>query len=916
MAFIVSAGLMITKFLSETNKHDSVMPVLSFILCSRNDQYMGNSLWRLQTSLNYLAQNVQALGLEDQVEVVVSDWGSETPLREVLQLSSLAARLTRFIQIPKPLADELQRDSPFAEVFALNAAAGRARGKYIGRIDQDTLVGKRFLQAIVDRTKQEPPLSMGFANLKMINYRFAVQCPSLSNVSRFIDLFGGRLRTENSRSTSPYYFAGVGIWLLHRDVWFESGGYDERMIYMNAMETNMIMRLLKKYEMVDLGKLSDYDFYHLEHYHPWTVRKSSAHRKVNPHLPFSQPDQMNPNGDTWGMKDYSLEILPGKNLDIEDQDRSFLLLMLSVGPVIAVDWIGLWAKRLIQKWIRKSPRSRLRRIMRGSFYQLPSRLQYHIGAAKRTLLQQFDWAPQVRRLRRAEDDYINETAQRSRSLPKRKRIAIYSLQHWSPLEYGLAMALHLRGHDVRGILCDGLLPLCEMNLGPNMRPPCDACIMNLSRYEEAFGLSYERLKDYLTSNDLSAAAKLVADTPDDKLLELTVSDVPVGRFARREIQRYYRGFIFEPQADPAFRKWLTSAVLHTWLSERWLDHGQPDIVGVCSGRTLPTACIFAVARQRGIQVVTWDGVATRPDGFMFARNESATEIPLDAPWSSYRDVPLSPDEVDELRAFMGAWSRSEVTPFPYNTQPLEDEDRIRKQLQLRSGAPLVVAYTNTSWDIAVIDRDVGFDSMFDWLFTVVEAANSHPEIDVVVRAHPAEKKVPAELQSRTPVGAELRKRFALPANLKIIEGDDPISSYTLSSMAQVNMLYASRLGLELALAGLKPWIAGAVTYRNKGFTLDLESKAHMFSLLENVARETLSDHQVTLAERFAYLWFFRYEVRLPLVKVPGNRFSLKSFSELGPGGDETIDAICEAFVSGEPFVSLSRRHETELSTAR
>jgi hypothetical protein len=544
-------------------------------------------------------------------------------------------------------------------------------------------------------------------------------------------------------------------------------------------------------------------------------------------------------------------------------------------------------------------------------------MQLLVKRVKRRVVGEYDWASEVKRVRLLEQDSALTTAAQNRSVPNRKRIAIYSLQHWSPLEYGLAMALQLRGHDVRGILCNGLLPLCEMNLGPNIRPPCDACIMNLSRYEDAFGFNYERLKDYLTDEDLRAVEKLVADTSDEKLLQLEVNDIPVGLFARREIQRYYRGFIFDPQHDPAFRKWLTSAVLHTRLSERWLDNVQPDIVGVCSGRTLPTACIFAVARQRGIEVVTWDGVATRPDGFMFARNESATEIPLTEPWSIYRDVPLSPDELAELKTFMGAWSRSEVTPFPYNIQPLEDEDKIRKQLQLRATAPLVVAFTNTSWDIAVIDRDVGFDSMFDWLFAVVEAAKSHPEIDFVVRAHPAEKKVPAELQSRTPVGAELRKRFELPPNLKIIEGDDPISSYTLARMAQVNMLYASRLGLELALAGIRPWIAGAVTYRNKGFTLDLESKAHMLALLDRTATpEKLLDHQVKLAERFAYLWFFRYEVRLPLLKVPGNRFALKSFSELGPDGDETIDAICEAFVSGEPFVGLSHRDEKQFSTAR
>ena len=49
--------------------------------------------------------------------------------------------------------------------------------------------------------------------------------------------------------------ASVGIWLAHRDLWSECGGYDERMIYMNDMDTNMIERLRMEYELVDLGSL-------------------------------------------------------------------------------------------------------------------------------------------------------------------------------------------------------------------------------------------------------------------------------------------------------------------------------------------------------------------------------------------------------------------------------------------------------------------------------------------------------------------------------------------------------------------------------------------------------------------------------------------------------------------------------------
>lgn len=554
----------------------------------------------------------------------------------------------------------------------------------------------------------------------------------------------------------------------------------------------------------------------------------------------------------------------------------------------------------IQRW-------RLRFLVRRVLYSLPPRWQLHIGTLKRAVLCQFNWASDIKHLRVREEDYLATAAMSNRSLPNRKRIAIHSLHHFSPREYGLAMSLHLRGHDVRGILCDGLLPLCEMNLGPNTRPPCEACIMNLSRYEDAFGFNYQRLQNFLTEEDREQAEQLVAETPYDALAALKVNGVPVGRFARREIQRYYRGFIFDPPRDPAFRKWLVSAVLLTWLSERWLDAVKPDIVGVCSGRTLPTACVFEVARQREIHVVTWDGVATRPDGLMFSHNQSATVIPLDDAWKEAANESLSMQQIYELDAFLTEWARSRNTPFPYNLNPLEDQTLIRAELGLRSGVPLVAAFTNTSWDIAVIDRDAGFESMFDWIFSLVEYAISNPEIDLVVRAHPAEKKVPIDLRSRTPVGPEIRKRFQpLPSNIKIIEGDNPISSYSLAEMAQVSMVYASRFGLELALRGRRPWIAGDVTYRGKGFTLDLISREHMLSLLDaNTYDNQLSQGEIKLAQRFAYLWFFRYEVRLPLLHPPDRRFALRSFRELGPGGDPAIENICEAFVSGRPFLDLN-----------
>src|SRR6185295_17948117 len=112
--------------------------------------------------------------------------------------------------------------------------------------------------------------SLLFANRRGIPYRFASQGPSFANVTRFVKLAGESLPVERQNRYTEHLFwtSYVGIWLAHRNLWHESGGYDERMIYYNWMETDMISRLRRAYPIVDLGELTGHDFYHLEHYHP------------------------------------------------------------------------------------------------------------------------------------------------------------------------------------------------------------------------------------------------------------------------------------------------------------------------------------------------------------------------------------------------------------------------------------------------------------------------------------------------------------------------------------------------------------------------------------------------------------------------------------------------------------------------
>lgn len=550
-------------------------------------------------------------------------------------------------------------------------------------------------------------------------------------------------------------------------------------------------------------------------------------------------------------------------------------------------------------------RMALRRIVR----RLPERQQLLIRRAA-SAARGGDWADAVTRLRRREATLIAEMAEGARARPDRLRVLVSVLQQAPPIaeiSYSLAAALRLRGHDVRGVLCDGVLPLCEMNLGAIDRPPCGVCATWAARYEEAFGFDVARLTAFLMPADRGVAEARVALTPADALAAFVVDGVPVGRLARRELQRYRRGFVFRPQDDPAYRQWIAAGVLLVELARRLFDRERPDVLVISSGRTLLAACLTAVARARGIRAVSWDLEDSHPDGLVFSHDGPAVELPLDDAWPGASAAPLAADQREALATFARRWSRSEDTPFPYNRAPVEDRAAIRTSLGLRPDAPLIVAFANSAWDMAAVDRDVGFGSMFEWLFALVDYAMAHPEVDLVVRAHPAEVNVPRDLQSRTPVVSEIRKRYgALPARIALVEGNASVSSYVLAEMAQAPIMYATRLGLEMALRGRRAWLAGQTTYRGRGFTRDVGSRREMEALLDaRTFDERLTPAEVTLAERFAYLWFFRYVVRLPLLRPPDRHFALASFRDLGPGGNPVLDRICRAIDTGAPFLDLA-----------
>jgi hypothetical protein len=328
--------------------------IISLILCSRNDSYMGNSRWRLETSINLALHNAKKAGFLEQLEIIVSDWGSEIPLQDVLQLVPEAEGRVKFIHTPNDIAIIEQKDSKFPEVIALNAAARRASGEYIGRIDNDTIVGVKFFRKFAKLHQKNPTDELDlkdsflFVERRSVPYRISRLSLPLSLITAFINFFRGFFKIESAREWGrEFWWSPVGIMMFHRDIWQSTQGYDEKLIYWGWMEGDLALRLGQKHQVVEFSKFVGHDFYHLEHYSNLVEYKdrngTATPRKKNPVI--TENLNYKTNDPNWGLFDHDLKAHPYKANSDSEISGEFLLPSLKLlwgCSLLAFDFLTLF----------------------------------------------------------------------------------------------------------------------------------------------------------------------------------------------------------------------------------------------------------------------------------------------------------------------------------------------------------------------------------------------------------------------------------------------------------------------------------------------------------------------------------------------------------------------------------------------
>lgn len=466
----------------------------------------------------------------------------------------------------------------------------------------------------------------------------------------------------------------------------------------------------------------------------------------------------------------------------------------------------------------------------------------------------------------------------------------------------ILQALKLRGAEVQYVLCDGLYSDCDQfwaAVAPRPANACTICQAEVTRLVADMQMDFQWLGRYLTTEESREARRWARSLRADELMTATYGDWRVAEWVRGSVQSHFRSSalnVADRSVERGLRSYVYSGVIACFALDRLLMETTPDVLLVFNGRQSSTRVAFELARARNIRVVVHER-GPRTQTLTLIENEPCQSLePIRQYWRQWSDVPLAPDELEAVTRLMDEREHGRNTGWtPFTSDP-QSANEVVSRLGLRADRSQWVLFTSSDDEVA---GDENFRSPFasqrDWIERTIAHAGRNPQIDLVIRVHP-------NTGGRRSVGANLGQLEEmkcigqnLPPNVRMIDPDDEISSYSLMDLCTLGLVWFSTVGLELACKGKNVVIAAGNSVSGTSFVHTVEAVASYDEMLESfltLPPGAVSAEVKRLALRFAYGTFFRLPIHFPLVSMPTpntGELAYDSLTALLPDRDPGVD---------------------------
>lgn len=484
------------------------------------------------------------------------------------------------------------------------------------------------------------------------------------------------------------------------------------------------------------------------------------------------------------------------------------------------------------------------------------------------------------------------------------------------LESTLAAALTLRGAEVHVLLCDKALPACQMSKYSKIPPErfavkgpsdiCGHCVRSGKAVYGPFGLTLFGYSELISPKDADTARSLAASVKADAIGEYLYEGMAVGEHAQAGTLRYFaRGDLKdEAEAEPILRRYLEASLRTVFAARTLLRRHKYEVVCFHHGIYVPQGLIGEVCRQEGVRVVN-SNPAYRKQTFVFSHGDTYHHTMITEPVSTWEGMEWTPAREKRTMDYLKSrWQGTEDWIW-FHEDPQGNLAKIQAELGVDFTKPCIGMLTSVMWDAQLHYRANAFPSMLDWVIQTIGYFAKRPDLQLIVRVHPAE--VRGMIPSRQKLVDEIAKVYPeLPANVFIIPPESKTSTYAVMEQCGSVIIFNTKTGIELSSMGIPVIVAGEAWIRNKGFSIDASSPSDYFRILDTLPiTQKLEGDRLVRARKYAYHFFYRRMLDFPFINSKEKfRFGLdvESLADLEAGRQKGLDNICDGILTGSPFV--------------
>ncbi len=415
---------------------------------------------------------------------------------------------------------------------------------------------------------------------------------------------------------------------------------------------------------------------------------------------------------------------------------------------------------------------------------------------------------------------------------------IQYLQRYSIIELIYANYLKHKGFNVLGMVCAGY-DYCEQEKIFIEKPNCSQCRANTFKFLKAIDIESIDLKNHIVEEKEPCLGNKLFDKKIKK------TNYPLGKTAYWNWLHYSNGYINSDKYKNSNKKLddINKCTLGSYQTIRSaLYHYRPVSVLTCNGIFAQTYPVYFFRNLLNYSCITWEHFF-KGDNLVFLKNTLSMNLNIDNYWPSISKSKISQTDLELVTNNFQLQSSGSKLPFDFKeSHKIKDNDKIIKELNLDSKKMIFSIFCNVSWDSPAFHHGVGNLDFFETLVYIVRNAEKYPNIQFIIRSHPAEGNMKKELyyfNTSISIADAICQVFnKLPKNIFLVDSGRKISSYSICNMSDECMFFSSTLGFEMAFRGYKiTSLGGKAYYANKGFSNDLKLESDLQSFFDNAEKK-------------------------------------------------------------------------------